>query len=867
VRHAPSNQGQDSDDSDLELSSSFGGIIREAAEPSARSSTRGNAPGAAEPSARSHNKEGWQPQAEQPAAGSSIPGNITIQSFNGNLITGGSGRDAPDGQLAATGTSAQTEAPQSWHMPPSAYSVKAPSSVPQLMDTQMHTGGSASAPQLAQSTAGQPNNAHSGNVRASHSSGGIPEGIHSTGNWTAAQSVPTASLHVPAVSPFLPPRQASPSPFLANSAQEGRTPAGAGGGESMAALQNALYDAEARAVAAESTLQQLSLERATGAQGSPPQGQGQAAAQLTHARLRIAQLESENTQLVSQVSSAQDEAAVAVARLEQAEALATGGGGGGGGGMVGDMLAATNEARATADATAQQCSIAMLASVARAWRRRQLSRCWGRWMAAAASTGAQRLQRDASEREAALVQELAHLQAQVDALSKTSDWGSEVLRLRRELSATREALARKDQQLARQRALFAHKAVARVGAHQEEGAAAHDTHVEDSELELAVQAAVGGWRFQRAALQAMVAERETQIHTLLQAVAAASVDQPHRKRTSKRSQQRRASAQVLVEEAVGSQQAAAAAKRKAGALRGLLSRMRREGRAHMQKSNARIVRLRRWLRRARRQLQRDHDDDVSLSTAPSQEGLGHASDACSLDSSSDRSDSGSGGGGSTASSRDRAAVSLPETCFGSVTASQVDSLGRPGSRNSGSSGSSSGGSDSGNDSSGNSRCSAAASAPSSTGSQGGGHGIWDQEGTDDTGMRRRLGGLECSRSPPAPVAAAVGSMPALLDRLLQSQLKHGASVPTAPPLGVHGHMGHGAPSFGAAVAWDTGGMGGLRGHLQYPTGATGGHAAGATGAPLFPLLQPASQQPLPPHLRGQLPAGLQGPLRPSSAWG
>ncbi len=250
----------------------------------------------------------------------------------------------------------------------------------------------------------------------------------------------------------------------------------------------------------------------------------------------------------------------------------------------------------------------------------------------------------------------------------------------------------------------------------------------------------------------------------------------------------------------------------------------------MQKCNGRILRLRRWLRRARRQLQTDHDDDVSLSDASGSDEWGHSSDACSVQSSS----SGSRNSTASVSETDADAVSLPSTCFGSVTVSVVDSLGRPeqttGHRSDSSSSSSATGS---NDSS----------------SSDGGHG-------------HSTPALSAAPSP------GVSAAPALLDRLLQSQLRRGASVPTAPPAPTDGPNVALPSHLGASAAWGGGTAGGRGSPLVYPASPASAMYSSAqhpSPAPMFPLLQAPAQQPLPPHLRSRLPADLQGPL--SRNWG
>ncbi len=99
-------------------------------------------------------------------------------------------------------------------------------------------------------------------------------------------------------------------------------------------------------------------------------------------------------------------------------------------------------------------------------------------------------------------------------------------------------------------------------------------------------------------------------------------------------------------------------------------------------------------------------------------------------------------------------------------------------------------------------------------------------------------------------------MPALFNRLLHSQLRQGAAVPSAPPLpGAQGAAGGAAPAGHYAAP------------SQYQHTLPHIHSTIPAGPPVFPHLQPPAQQPLPPHLSGQLPASLQAPLRPKSGWG
>ena len=805
-----------------------------------------------------------------------IPGNVTFESFNGNLILGPSQPaakvQAPDlpppeapqppvlPPATAQGHSAEPGRVQdSWpqHVPPETAATAELAALTASLASQRATQETARVSAALQAQAEQHVTAALPNLPAPRARALSEEQQAALASTTArldaalaaesakrsrsaadeavAQSTGhlplTSSLHsasAPLVGRDAPRRVQAVSPVTSDEAREAlrgellRLQAEVQSAAASAAeAEAARAAAVARAVEAESTVARMVRE----AEAQRPDAVAAQAVQL-RAALTAARADAEAAR--KGLEEAQDEAAVAKRELDALRASAAAEPAASSpAGMVGDLLGAVNEARAVATATAQQAAARLLACTARAWRGRVMARALRKWQALTQGTPVVAQLEEAGEREAALVAELAKVKGQVDSLSSTSGWGTRVLEQETQIKALQAALARRDEALERQRTVFTSRALRTAGtaAGEQRGAEA----VPGTELDDAVQEAVRGWRYQKQALEAMVQERDAQIATLSKAVGAVAGGSAGGRRRG-RSAERREASELLVSELLASRAREGTLAAKVGQLRDIIHRMRVDGRHALRGAGRRIGAMQRRVRRARRVLQQEYEDDISLSSAGSfmREG-----------------DAGSLGSGSSASStstprRPESVLSLPSPWFGSSTVTDMDSLGRGpeslGSSADSSSGDSASASVSGSDASAASSASplppreakwggdartVAAAAPTSAA-----HQLGLPTATPRPALLSMPGSV-WKEYPPSP-AQPPPVDPGLVQRLLRSQAASGAA-PSAPPLDIAAAAPH--------PDWQR--HGGA--HVGFGT---------VQRAPFPPL---HLSQPLPAHIASQLP--------------
>ena len=405
-----------------------------------------------------------------------------------------------------------------------------------------------------------------------------------------ASEPPSANLHIENFHGTLvqhgssPPRQ---EPSAASMRSAGRSARSAAGHDATNALRESFqsacslpYDAPPveRANPFDALMTQQAQQRAADAEAAAEQAAAAATAARDMAAHEVATAQREAAVAVSRAEDLEDE--VANLRRELAEAMAAAAAGPAAdraaGDAVTDMVHAVHEARATARATAQRGAVYLLqATLSRALLRRQ-AHAWGMWRAATAAASATGHVAALEEQVAVLAEELASARAAQAQLGSISDWGAEVLRLQEDLQAAHHERASLQARIAKQRSHFARRAAAgarRGAADAQAGAKDADW---DSDVEAAVAEVQRDWKYQRAALEAGIQERDVQLQTLAQAVAAVAGGAGGRAQASVKRHQ---AATLLVLELERARKQYRTAVHTAAGMRDVIHRMRVDGRA------------------------------------------------------------------------------------------------------------------------------------------------------------------------------------------------------------------------------------------------------------------------------------------------